>query len=618
MAKRQPKGGKQRKPRRRSVLGRTLKWLVVLAIWAGVGALGLVGWYGYDLPDVSRLGERQRTPGVSLVAADGATLARFGDLYGPPVAVGELPAHLKQAVLATEDRRFYSHFGLDPLALARASLANLRARRIVQGGSTLTQQLAKNVFLTPKRTLKRKVQELLLALWLERKFTKDEILTIYLNRVYLGAGAYGVEAAARRYFGKSSRDVTLSEAAMLAGLLKAPSRYAPTRDLARARARGRQVLAGMVDAGYITPAEARGAAKKPATIVRARRAGRGSRYFADWVFDRVSGYAGPGAGDIVVVTTLDASLQRAAEEAVEWALAGDGARRRVGPAALVALAPDGAVRAMVGGRDYGASQFNRATQALRQPGSAFKLFVYLAALEAGLSPDDVVEDAPLTIDGWSPRNYDGRYAGAVTVREALARSINTVAVRVADQVGPGGVIEVARRLGITSRLGADASLALGTSEVTLIELTAAYAALANRGRGVWPHGIREIRAADGAVLYRRAGSGPGRAVARRPLRQMVDMLRSVVTEGTGRAAALPFPVAGKTGTSQDSRDAWFVGFTRDLIAGVWLGNDNRAPMKGVTGGGLPARLWARFMKAALAGTAVRPLLGAATDSAAPG
>ncbi len=388
---------------------------------------------------------------------------------------------------------------------------------------------------------------------------------------------------------------------MLAGLLKAPSRYAPTHDIARARSRARQVLAGMVAAGYLTSAEAEAAERRPAGVVRGRRAGRGPRYFADWVLDQVSGYVGPGAGDIVVVTTLDARLQRAAEEAVAWALAGDGARRGVGQAALVALAPDGAVRAMVGGRDYGASQFNRATQALRQPGSAFKLFVYLAALEAGLSPDDVVEDAPLTIGGWSPRNYDDRYAGPVTLREAVARSLNTVAVRISERIGRERVIGVARRLGVTSKLGADASLALGTSEVSLIELTAAYATLANRGRGVWTHGISEIRTMDGAALYRRAGSGPGRVVAKRPLRLMVDLLQEVIAAGTGRAAALPWPAAGKTGTSQAYRDAWFVGFTPDLVAGVWLGNDDRAPMKGVSGGGLPARLWARFMRASHAG-----------------
>jgi penicillin-binding protein 1A len=589
------------------MLGRALKWLAVATVWAGLAGLGVVAWYAYDLPNVSHLGERQRAPSIRLIAADGSMIARFGDLYGPPASIEELPSHLIHAVLATEDRRFMRHFGLDPLALARAGIANLRAGRIVQGGSTITQQLAKNVFLTPARTLKRKVQELLLALWLERKFTKDEILTIYLNRVYLGAGAYGVEAAAQRYFAKSARNVTLSEAAMLAGLLRAPSRYAPSNDLGRAQARAAQVLAGMVAAGYLTPANAEEAQMKPAKVASTRRAGRGSRYFADWVLDQVSGFAGPGASDIVVRTTLDVPLQRAAEAAVEWGLSGAGGPSRIGQAALIALAPDGAVRAMVGGRDYNASQFNRATQALRQPGSAFKLFVYLAALEAGYSPQDIVEDAPLTIRGWSPRNYDGRYVGPVTLRDALATSRNTVAVRVAEQVGPEGIIGVARRLGITSELGRDASLALGTSEVTLIELTAAYATLANQGHGVWPHGIVEIRAAEsGAVLYRRGGSGPGQVVAQHPLRQMTEMLRAVVTNGTGRAAKLPVLAAGKTGTSQGFRDAWFVGFTHDLVAGVWHGNDDHTPMEGATGGGLPARLWARFMKAALASTAALP------------
>ncbi len=609
---RKPKS-KTKRPRkkpRRSPLRWAIRWLAVVAIWAFVAVLGLLAWYAYDLPDVSDLGEQRRVPSVTLIAVDGAEIARFGDVYARPVPPHELPERLKQAVIAIEDRRFHRHFGLDPIALVRASLANLRAGRIIQGGSTLTQQLAKNVFLTPARTLKRKVQELLLALWLEHTFTKDEILAIYLNRVYLGAGAYGVEAASRRYFGKSARALDLSEAAMIAGLLKAPSRYAPSRDLKRAQGRARQVLAAMVEAGTLTRAEFEQAAQHPATARSVRRGGRGARYFADWVLDQIAGYAGPGAGDLVVVTTLDVRLQRSAEEAVGWALAGEGARRDVRQAALVALSPDGAVRAMVGGRDYGQSQFNRATQALRQPGSAFKLFVYLAALEAGLTPDDVIEDAPLTVDGWSPRNYDDRYAGPVTVREAVARSLNTVAVRVAERVGRDNVVRVARRLGLTSNLRANASLALGASEASLLELTAAYAVLANQGRGVWAYGIDEIRAVDGTLIYRRSGSGPGAVIDERALRSMVGMLEAVIGEGTGRAARLPWPAAGKTGTSQGSRDAWFVAFTRDLVAGVWVGNDDRAPMQGVTGGGLPARTWARFMAEALAAAPPRPLLDA--------
>jgi len=623
--KKQPRKGSAKRPARQPSarpgggwLGRAFKWLLILVIWGGVAGAALVAWYAYDLPDLRRLGERQRAPSVTLLAADGTTLARFGDLYAAPVPAAELPAALRDAVLAIEDRRFYSHFGLDPLALIRASVANLRAGRVVQGGSTLTQQLAKNVFLTPERTFKRKIQEVLVALWLEQKFTKDEILSIYLNRVYFGAGAYGVEAAARRYFAKSARRLTLAQSAMLAGLLKAPTRYAPTRDLARAQARARQVLDAMVAAGYITEKQAKAAKRKPAVVAPSRAgASAGARYFADWILDRVARYAGPGAGDVVVVTTLDPALQGAAEEAVAWGLRGEGKRRGARQAALIALAPDGAVEAMVGGRDYGASQFNRATQALRQPGSAFKLFVYLAALEAGMRADDVVEDAPLTVDGWTPRNYDGRYAGPVTLRRALARSLNTVAVRVSERVGRGRVAALARRLGITTSLREDPSLALGASEVSLIELTAAYATLANRGEGVWAYGIGEIRRADGSVLYRRRGSGLGRVVAEKPLRQMVDMLAGVITEGTGRAARIPWPAAGKTGTSQDSRDAWFIGFTRGLVAGVWVGNDDGAPMKGVTGGGLPARLWKRFMGAALAGSPPRPLLDPAPFPDAP-
>ena len=598
-----------KKPKKKSAgfLSALLRRTAVAAIWAFVALLGLLAWYGYDLPDVHDLGQQTRRPSVRVVSSDGVEIVRYGDVYATPVRAEALPEHLKQAVIATEDRRFYHHFGLDVFGLARAVIANLRAGRIVQGASTLTQQLAKNVFLTPRRTLKRKVQELMLALWLESTFSKDEILSIYLNRVYLGAGLYGVEAASRRYFGKPSTKLNTLESALIAGLLKAPSRYAPTRNPKRALARARQVLGFMVDAGYLTEDEEKDAQALPLTVRRMLRGGSGGRYFADWVLDRVAGYAGPGASDITVVTTLDAGLQKAAEEALEWALAGEGAKAGAHQGALVALDAGGAVRARVGGRDYRASQFNRATQARRQPGSAFKLFVYLAALEAGMTPDDVVMDAALTINGWSPRNYDESFAGPVSLRDAFAQSINTVAVRLSERVGRDQVVRVARRLGVTGDLRSDASLALGSSEISLLELTQAYGVLANRGLGVWAHGIVEISASDGSLLFRREGSGPGRVVAARDQRFMVEMLAAVIEDGTGRAARTPWPTAGKTGTSQEWRDAWFVAFTRDLVAGVWIGNDNGAPMDRVTGGGLPARLWARFMTEALAGVAPRPL-----------
>ncbi len=578
------------------------------AVCGAVVIGGLIAWYGSGLPDISRLDGLTRRPSVTLLSADGTMLATFGDLYGAPVQLHELPPHLPQAVLAVEDRRFYSHFGLDLWGVTRAVLANLRAGRIVQGGSTITQQLAKNLFLKPERTIRRKVQETLLALWLERRFSKDQILTIYLNRVYLGAGTYGVEAAARRFFGKSARQVSLYQAAMLAGLLKAPSRYNPVSDRELAAARARWVLAAMVDAGYLTPERAAAAERQPPWLATSAL-GQGRRYFADWVLEQVSSYVGYSDRDLTVVTTLDPRLQRLADAQVAAVLAGPGKKAGAGQAALVGLAPDGAVKAMVGGRDYSESQFNRATQALRQPGSAFKLFVYLAGLEAGLEPDDTMMDAPVAVGGWHPRNYDGRYYGEVTLRGALARSLNSVAVRLTEQVGRDRVIAAARRLGITSELRPEPSLALGASEVTLIELTAAYAVLANNGVGVWAYGIREVRDDRGRVLYRRSGSGPGRVIALDLLARMNDMLGAVVAWGTGRGARLDRPMAGKTGTSQDFRDAWFIGYTADLVTGVWIGNDDGQAMKDVVGGGLPARLWRSFMAEALKGLAIRPLPG---------
>ncbi len=588
-------------------LRRLVSWAVALLIWAGLGGLGLVAWYAYELPDVDRLGAVKRSPTVTLLDIKGNEIASFGELYSGTLELSKLPPALPQAVLATEDRRFYDHFGLDLIGLARAAYVNLRQGRIVQGGSTITQQLAKNLFLTPERTWKRKIQETLLALWLEHKLTKAQILTLYLERVYLGAGTYGVDAAARKYFRKPATRLSLAESAMLAGLLKAPSRYAPTRNPALARARARQVLANMVATGDLTGPEAAAAERRPAVAARRPGLGRGARYFADWALEQVRRYLGHSERDLVVVTTLDSRLQGTAEGAVKAALARNGATLGVTQAALVALTPGGAVRAMVGGRSYPESQFNRVTQARRQPGSAFKLFVYLAALEAGLEPDDVLRDEPVQVGDWRPRNYSGRHEGAVTLRQALARSINSVAVKVSERVGRQRVIAAARRLGLSGPLEPHPSLALGAAEVSLIELASAYAALANGGYGVWPHGITEIRDRAGRVLYRRHGSGPGRVIEPGQVAALNDMLAAVLSEGTGKAARLERPAAGKTGTSQDFRDAWFVGYTADLVAGVWVGNDDGAPMTRVTGGGLPARLWRAFMSEAHDGLPARPL-----------
>ena len=590
--------------RRRLLLGALrVSWRVVLFL--AIAVFALVVWYSHDLPEVEKLRAAGRPATVTLIAADGSTLASLGGLSGERIAISELPEVLPQAVMAIEDRRFRSHFGLDPLGLARAVLANLRAGRVVQGGSTITQQLAKNVFLTPERTWKRKIQEALLALWLEHQFTKDQILALYLSRVYLGAGTYGVEAASRKYFGRSAREIGLAEAALLAGLLKAPSRLAPTRNPKAARARAALVLDAMVAAGYID-ASAAATAKQRRIRPRHRRA-PASRYFADWIVERLPDLIGHPEGDLVIQTTISPKVQNAAYQAIGDVLARAGEKHRMGQGAFVALSPDGAVRAMVGGRDYEKSQFNRAVQARRQPGSAFKPFVYLAGLASGLTPDSIIEDRPITIEGWRPRNYKGRQHGRVTLRQALARSINTVAVRVSERAGRAKVIATARRMGIRSPLKPHPSLALGASEVGLLELTRAYAVLANGGHGVIPHGIAEIRDGRDRLLYRRSGSGPGRVIDARRVAQMHDMLGAVIREGSGVRARLGRPAAGKTGTTQDNRDAWFVGYTGDLVAGVWLGNDDGSPMHDVSGGGWAAIIWAEVMGKAHAGLPARPL-----------
>ena len=607
-------GGKSRKAARRGLLRPLLIWSLVAAIWVSVIGAGVVAWFAYDLPDVSRIAELTRRPSVTLLAADGSQVAAFGDLYGETVRLRDLPPHVPHAVLAVEDRRFYQHVGLDIWGLMRAVVVNLQAGRIVQGGSTITQQLAKIMFLTPERSLKRKVQEALLAFWLERRFSKDQILTLYLNRVYLGAGTYGLDAAAKRYFGKPATRLSIYEAAMLAGLLKAPSRYNPANDADLAEARTRLVLRAMVEAGFIRAETAQQAQQSGARAPAPSR--RAARHYADWVMSRIPDFVGQIDRDLVVATTLDPRLQRIAEEETRAMVAADGTARAASQAAFVALSPEGAVRAMVGGTDYGESQFNRAAQALRQPGSAFKTFVYLAALEQGFEADDRFVDAPVNVAGWQPKNYGDRYFGEVTLREAFARSLNSVAVQITQRVGPQAVAEVAQRLGISTSLEAAPSLALGTSEVTLLELTGAYTAFANKGWGVWPYAIVEIREPNGRILYQRSGGGPGRVVSPEHVNSMVDVMRAGVAWGTGKAAQSDRPAGGKTGTSQEFRDAWFIGFTAELVAGVWFGNDDGGAMDGVTGGSLPARLWGRVVGRALEGEPSRPLPAAAPAVAA--
>lgn len=568
---------------------RWLRWAVLAAIWGGLAAAALLLALTWDLPRTDLALSVTRRPGITLEAANGQVIATSGDVHGQIVRLRDLPAHLPAALLAIEDRRFREHLGIDPIGVLRAALANWRSGRVVQGGSTLTQQLAKNLFLTAERSLWRKAQEVVMALWLERRFTKDELLEIYLNRVYLGGAAYGVDAAARLYFGVPATRVNLWQSAMLAGLPKAPSRLNPRTAPDAAIGRTLEVLAAMVETQAITPAAAAAAIE---AIRLPPRPSRDSGWFADWAQEAAVARF-PGNADLVLRTTLDLRLQAVVEARLEALLAGPGARARVGQGAVVVMqAGTGAVLAMAGGRDYRDSQFNRAAQARRQPGSAFKPIVFAAALARGATPGELVADAPVRMGGWSPGNGEWRSRGEITVEDALAHSVNTSAVRMLVRAGGAReVAEVARRFGLPGPFPNDATLALGTGEVTLLELVAAYAAFANGGLRPEPRALAEARA-DG-VRVPLPAPVQARAIAPEVAGDMRRMLEAAVARGTGRAAQPPGgrPVAGKTGTTQDFRDAWFVGFTRDVVIGVWLGNDDAAPMAEVRGGTLPARLF---------------------------
>ncbi len=584
--------------RRRPLIGGIVYWMFVAAIWGGIGFTGLVVYYASELPPIDQLAVPKRPPNIAILGDNGALLANRGDTGGAAVRLSELPPYLPKAFIAIEDRRFYSHIGIDPLGIARAVWRDLSGAGAMQGGSTLTQQLAKNLFLNQERTLSRKIQEAILALWLERKYSKNQILELYLNRVYFGSGAYGVEAASRKYFGKSARSVTLSEAAVLAGLMKSPTRLAPNHNLAGANERAAQVVEAMAEQGFVTEAMAKLAVANPAKVYHEKGAGS-VNYAADYVMDMLDDTVGAIDQDIVVTTTLDPKLQSEAEHALSDELAAKGGKYGVEQGALVAIDPDGGVEAMIGGRDYAESQFNRAIAAKRQPGSAFKPFVYLSALEKGLRPDTVREDAPISVKGWDPRNYSREYFGPVTLTKALALSLNTVSVRLCLEVGPKTVARTAHRLGIVSDLQTNATIALGASEVTPLELVTAYAPFANGGIGVQPHVIASVRAVGGKLLYQRHSANNGRVVEPQYVAMMNQMMEQTLLIGTARKAELPgWQAAGKTGTSQDWRDAWFVGYTSHLIAGVWLGNDDGTPTRKVSGGNLPVEIWSRFMREA--------------------
>jgi len=596
-----------RRRRRRSVIGHLAYWGLVLSVWGFVALGALFAYNASQLPPIDQLAVPKRPPNIAILSDDGSLIANRGDTGGPAVRLIDLPPYLPAAFVAIEDKRFYEHHGIDPIGLARALLRDVSGGGAVEGGSTLTQQLARNLFLTRERTISRKIQEAILAFWLEQRYSKDQILELYLNRVYFGSGAYGVEAAAQKYFGKSARFVTLPEAALLAGLMKSPTRLAPDRNLKGANERAAQVITAMASQGRITEAMAKAALANPAEVRRDKGAGS-INYAADYVMDALNDTVGAIDEDLVVTTTINLKMQGEAERALTDELNAKGARLDVQQGALVALDPGGGIKAMVGGRNYADSQFNRAVAAKRQPGSSFKPFVYLAALEKGLTPDTVRDDAPITVKGWSPENYSREYFGPVTLTKALALSLNTVAVRLGLEVGPKAVVAVAHRLGITSDLDPVPSIALGSSDVTPIEMVSAYAAFANGGIGVQPHVITRVRTAGGKQLYVRRNMNFGRVIDPQYVAMMNDMMQQTLLIGTARKAELPgWQAAGKTGTSQDWRDAWFIGYTSYLVAGVWLGNDDDSPTRKVSGGNLPVEIWSRFMRAAHEGVPVAAL-----------
>jgi penicillin-binding protein 1A len=572
------------RPRRRGGIGR---WIIR---GTGIGIVLLVIaiiWLAFTAP-LSKSLQPPTPPSITLTASDGTPIARRGAIIGKPVDAATLPPHVIQAFLAIEDRRFYSHWGIDPRGIARAAWANMGSGGVRQGGSTITQQLAKNAFLDSDRTATRKIREAMIAVWLEAWLSKDEILSRYLSNVYFGDNTYGIAAASKHYFGRTPDTLNIGQAAMLAGLVKAPSRLAPTSNLEGARKREAVVVGAMVAAGFLTRSE--GDAVRPQRVLSSPPAQLPSgTYFADWILPEARDQAGEVKTETTVKTTLDPRLQRAAERSV--ARAG----LRQAQVALVAMRPDGRVVAMVGGKNYRKSPFNRATQARRQPGSTFKLFVYLAAMRSGLTPDSTIEDRPVTIGDWTPKNSDGRYQGTITLRQAFARSSNVAAARLTQQVGVKAVIKAARDLGISTPIPNEATIGLGTSAVSLLELTAAYAAIARETYPVQPRGLADVREKG----WYQSLTGGSTAIPATIHDEMLDLLAASIREGTGRSANLTVDAFGKTGTTSDNKDALFVGFARDLVVGVWVGNDDNSSNPGLSGGGIPARIWRDFMQSAL-------------------
>lgn len=567
----------------------------IILIFLSFLVITFAGWLLYcvlTLPDIDQAVARTRQPSTTITAENGNEVKTFGSVYSEVIRLNELPSYVPDAIISTEDRRFYAHFGFDIVAFTRAMLTNIFMGRYAQGGSTITQQVAKNLFLTSQKNIKRKTQELLLAFWLEHKFSKEQILTLYLNRVYLGAGTYGIEAASQKYFQKSSRDMNLLEAAIIAGMLKAPSRYNPIASAERAKARAKVVLQNMVNNDALTERQMKYALTLPVGEDKSYKV-QGADYFADWVYREVNDYIGERGNDIYVYTTLDQKIQENAEKILREAVLA-AKNRNVSEGAVVVLNKSGEVKAMVGGIDYRKSQFNRAVTALRQPGSAFKPFVYLTALQNGWKREDRIDDVPLSIGKWKPENYDKKYYGSVTLDEALMKSLNLATVNLSESLSRKDIIRTAKKMGISTPVENTPSLALGTFEVKVIDMAAAYSAIANGGYATWPHAIKEVYTRDGYQLYQREVDTENRILDAGAVKDLTKMLEKVISQGTGRRAKIPGFAAGKTGTTQDYRDAWFVGFTDEYVIAVWVGNDDNSPMKGVTGGTLPAEIWRKI------------------------
>lgn len=599
------KKNKKKARRRVSLFTRMLNWFFLILVWGGMSITLVLAWFTQGLPDLSALSVNTRRPSVTIQTQDGTILGSYGDVYEDMLLTSELPDYVPKALMAVEDRRFETHPGIDFMGLMRAFIANYRAGHVVQGGSTLTQQLAKNILETHgvvkigERSMKRKIQEVIIALWLEWRFTKPQIMTMYLNRVCFGGTIYGVDAAAHVYFNKSARNLSVFEAALIAGLLKAPSRYSPVSHPKKAIERATVVLKLMEEAGFIQDYKHY---VKQGEIELAQihvNQGKGGKYFADWVYETLPSYIGPINKDIIVTTTLDTALQRHGELVSKHYNETMGKELKASQIAFVAMSPDGAVRAMIGGRNYDESQFNRVT-AQRQPGSAFKVFIYLAAMEAGLSPETMIDDSPIVIGHWKPSNFKYISQGEISLHDAFMKSVNSVSIRLLLQVGIDTVADTAERLGLShcSRIGP--SIALGTTETTLLDLTASFAAFAHQGHRTIPYGVIEVRDKEGNILYQQNDAESEKVISDIPLQKMRSLLRSVVASGSGRAANIDETMSGKTGSNGD-RDAWFIfyrehpnenakGFT-ELVGGVWVGNDDNAPMAKIsTGGRMPTRV----------------------------